>query len=129
MRISGSLRSMARGLACLLAVTTTLVCARSQDGWAMLVPVEGAAPVTQRAADVKLVQTALESKAVKERLKGFGLSDAEVQSRMQSLSDEEVHQLAVQIEALGPGGDGGVVVALLVVAVLVLLIVFLVKRV
>lgn len=95
----------------------------------MLAPVEGGAPMAQRAADEKLVQTALESKVVKERLKGFGLSEEQVQSRMQSLSDDEVHQLAVQVEALGPGGDGGVVIGLLVAAVLVLLIVFLVKRV
>lgn len=99
----------------------------------MLAPLEVVSPpaasAAQRAVDIKTVQSALESKILIERLKNFGLTESEIKSRLSQLSDKEVHQLATQIHAVNPGGDGGVIVGLLVVAVLVLLIVFLVKRV
>lgn len=127
-----SLKAAIRGLACVLIGTTTLVFTVSHDGWAMLAPAESAGqpmPDGQRAADLKTVQKALESKILRERLKEFGLSDPQVQSRLDKLSDKEIHQLAGQIHTVNPGGDGGVIVGLLVIVVLVLLIIYLAKRV
>lgn len=122
-----------RGLACLLAVTTTLVCAAPREGWAMLVPAEtagSAAPgPSLRAADMATVERALASDAVRGKLLKLGFSEQETRSRLDRLTDQEIRQLASEVDALNPGGDSGLLVGLLVVAVLVLLIVYLVKRV
>lgn len=113
-----------------MILTTTMVCGLKPAGWAMLAPAEiqAAAPGSARAADMKAIQGALESKILRERLKGFGLTDAEVNSRLSKLSDKEVHQFATRIHSVNPGGDLTVIGVLLVV-VLVLFIIYLVKRV
>lgn len=122
--------SAVRSLICTLVLTTTAMFAAPPSGWANLAPsgiaVDPAAPGLSRDADMKTIQTALESKALRGRLTAMGLGDKEVESRLRNLSDREIHQLAVQIDAVRPGG---LVVELLVVVVLVLLIVYLVKRV
>lgn len=75
------------------------------------------------------MQAALESKMVRQRLAQFGLTDRQVQSRLSQLSDQQVHQLALQTHGLNSGGDGGgFVIGLLFITVLVLLIIFLAKR-
>lgn len=133
MKKTNSLKAAVRGLACLLALTTTMVCAAPRSGWATLAPSAIAGQPVQvsadRAADVQAVEKGLQSEAVKTRLQTLGLTETEIRSRLDKLSDQEISQLASQLEALNPGGDGGVIVGLLVVAVLVLLIVYLVKRV
>jgi hypothetical protein len=86
-----------------------------------------AGSVDQTAADQKTIQTTLESKAIRDRLHALGLSDAEIQYRLSRLSESQKHQLASQIRALNPAGDG-IIVGLLVIVVLVLLIIFLAKR-
>ncbi|GEB79728.1 hypothetical protein DDE01_11430 [Desulfovibrio desulfuricans] len=77
----------------------------------------------QRTADVDTIQKALENKMVAERLQALGYSADEVNQRLAMLSDDEVHSVAKQIDALNPGGDGvGIVIAILVVVLLVVLI-------
>jgi hypothetical protein len=118
-----------RSLLYTLILTTTALFVHVSS-WANLAPsgiaAEAAAPGSSRAADMKTIQTALESKALRGRLKSMGLGDAEVETRLKNLSDKEIHQLASQIEAVRPGG---LVVELLLVVVLVLVILYLVKRV
>src|SRR5438128_2008853 len=82
---------------------------------------------TDRSADLQTVQTALESKAIRGKLHALGLSDGEIQSRLSRLSEAQIHQLASQIRAVNPAGDG-FIFGLLVLVVLVLLIIFLAKR-
>lgn len=119
-----------RSLIYTLVLTTTALFADPPSGWANLAPsgisAEAPAPGVSRASDMKTIQTALESKALRGRLKAMGLGDKEVESRLQNLSDREIHQLAAQIDAVQPGG---LVVEILVVVVLVLLIIYLFKRV
>lgn len=133
MNTSKASKTRTRWLVWVLAGSISLLCARSQAGWAMLAPVEAAgltAPAgAQRASDMKRVQAALESKVLKERLKGMGLSDAEIQSRLGRLSDKEIHQLATRIDGVGAGGDGGIIIGVLVAVTLVLVIIYLLKRV
>lgn len=77
----------------------------------------------QRNADVGTIQKALENKMVTERLQALGYSAEEVNQRLAMLSDDEVHNVAKQIDALNPAGDGvGIVIAILVVVLLVVLI-------
>lgn len=70
--ITGGKRSI---LAALIS-STTMTCTLSGSGWAMLAPAQSA-PAAEgqgydRAADVKAVQTALESKIVRDRLQSLG---------------------------------------------------------
>jgi hypothetical protein len=124
-------KSMAGGLAALLISSTGLV----PKVRASLAPAETAveSPVagvqaSSREEDVKAVRAALASAVVRGRLAALKLSPAEIDARLDKMSDRQVHAAAMQAKALNPGGDGGVVSVLLVVA-LVLFIIYLVRRV
>lgn len=79
-----------------------------------------------RVTDLQKVQSVLESKVVQQRLEDFGLTPEEINARLPRLSDDQLHQLATQIDALTPGGNGlGIIVALLVIAILVVILVYL----
>ena len=118
-----------RGLVYTLILSTTMVCSLKSEGWAMLVPAEipAATSSSARAADMKTIQGALESKILRERLKEYGLTDPEINSRLGKLSDKQVHQFATRIHTLNPGGDF-TVIGILIFVVLILFIIYLVKR-
>lgn len=76
-----------------------------------------------RATDMAVIQQMLEQKVVQHRLKELGFTHEEIQSRMELASNADLHQMAVQSEAMMAGGDGGAgLVAVLVIVLLVLLI-------
>jgi len=86
---------------------------------------EAAAPAqTTRAADMADVQRVLESKIVSGKLKEMGFSMSEIKSRLNKLSDQELHQFASRMNSLAPGGDGGlgIIIALLIIVILVIVI-------
>lgn len=118
------MKTAARALCFALMISVTTVCMPSR-GWALLAPAQGASK-TDRSSDMKTIQTALESKVIRERLKTLGLSEKETEARLAKLSDQQIHRLAKDIDTVS---SGGFVEAVLVVVVLVLLILFLVKRV
>jgi len=111
---------MRRTAAVLIAVMTLLAFVpRVEAGF---VPT-GQSLAALHAQDLAVVQKTLEHKAVTERLAALGYSRQEVDSRLALLSDDEMHRLAGQLDALGAGGDGlGVVLILVVIALLVVLI-------
>ena len=76
----------------------------------------------ERGADMAKAQRVLESALVGKRLAKAGLTPEEVQSRLNALSDVELHQFASQLDTLYPGGGSGVIVSILVIVVLVLVI-------
>lgn len=92
----------------------------------------GAEPVLQevagasatRAESMAKLQRVLESKLVSEKLQTVGLTPSEVETRVERLSDSDLHQFAAQLDTLYPGGDGGfsVIIALLVIVILVMII-------
>ncbi|RJQ38552.1 MAG: hypothetical protein C4550_06585 [Nitrospiraceae bacterium] len=76
-----------------------------------------------RAADIDKIQAALETKMVRERLKKLGYAQEEINSKLAQLSDQQMHNLALQIDELKVGGDGlGIVIALLVIVILVVIV-------
>ncbi|TAL26516.1 MAG: hypothetical protein EPN94_03055 [Nitrospirae bacterium] len=78
---------------------------------------------TDRAADLGKIQKAIEIKMVGERLEKFGLTQDEIQARLGSLNDQQIHKLALQVDDIKAGGDGlGIVITLLVIAILVVLL-------
>jgi hypothetical protein len=90
-------------------------------GWAMLVPADREAV---RSADRAKVQATLESSVVRQRLMDYGLTSEEAVARLSTLSDEELHQFAANLDAVKAGGSilGDVLVILLIVLVVILIL-------
>ncbi len=84
-------------------------------------------PQVERAADLPKIQKFLELKMVRERLEELGFTQDEIQARLNQLDDPQIHQLALNLDDLKVGGDGGlgIVVALLVIAILVVILILL----
>ena len=80
-----------------------------------------------RASDLQKIQKVLEMKMISERLQQLGLTPDEIQARLTQLSDDQIHQFALQLDDLKVGGDGGlgIVIALLVIAILVVILIYL----
>ncbi|MGE5808369.1 MAG: PA2779 family protein [Nitrospirota bacterium] len=90
-------------------------------GWAMFLPSDQAASVRQ--ADMISIQKALETTVVEQRLRDLGLSPEEALARIDSLSDEQVHQFAGNLDSLQAGADGlGALIFLVLVVILVVVI-------
>jgi hypothetical protein len=68
-----------------------------------------------RGSDLGKIQKAIETKKVGERLKQIGFTSDEVLKKLSQLSDEEIHQLALQLDELKVGGDAGWVVLVIVI--------------
>lgn len=82
-----------------------------------------AMPQIDRAADIEKIQRVIEDKMVSERLAKLGFTQEEIQSRLDNLSDHQIHSLASQLDDIKVGGDAlGVIIALLVIAILVVLL-------
>ena len=86
--------------------------------------VVGLSPI-DRASDLEKIQKATETKMIGERLKQIGLTPGEIQKTLNQLSDQQIHQLALQLDELKVGGDGGwvafgVIITLAAIAVLVI---------
>lgn len=76
-----------------------------------------------RNADLQKIQSFLESKMVSDRLAKLGYTQEEIQSKLNQLSDQQIHQFALNLDQFKVGGDAlGVIIALLVIALLVILI-------
>ena len=78
--------------------------------------------LSQRADQVEKVRHALENELVAQRLTDYGLTAAEVSAKLDSLSDEQLHQLASLSDSLAEGGILGLVIAVLIIALLVIVI-------
>ena len=75
---------------------------------------------TDRNADLEKIQQVLEMKMVGERLKQLGFTQAEIQTRLNSVSDQQLHKFALQLDDLRVGGDGGAGLTIVVLMILVL---------
>lgn len=75
-----------------------------------------------READLERIQEILESKKVGDRLEKLGFTAEEVQSRLDRLSDGQIHELAQRLDDVRVAGDGvGVLVVLLLLAIFIVL--------
>jgi hypothetical protein len=75
---------------------------------------------TDRNADLEKIRQVLEIKMVGKRLKQLGFTQAEIQTRLNSISDQQLHKFALQLDDLKVGGDGGAGIAIVVLLILVL---------
>jgi hypothetical protein len=85
---------------------------------ASFVPSEESFATSARHKDMAMVQKILEQRLVKERLKALGYTDQEIDSRLDQLSDDEVHKFATQLDSLTSGGS--TLVWLLVIALVII---------
>ncbi len=92
------------------------------QGWAMFIP--AAQTTTARLADLESIQKTLESQLIKQRLMDFGLTADEALARVKRLSDEQIHQLALNLNSVQAGADDGLgfLIFLLVVAIIVVVV-------
>lgn len=79
---------------------------------------------SDRVADLEKIQKVIEVKAISERLKQFGLSQEEVQARLVQMSDQQIHQVALQLDSLKVGQSDALflIIAVLVIAILVVVL-------
>ena len=101
------------------------------DGMAMLAPadISGTASETnERVSDLEQIQVQLESKVVSQRLSDLGLTPVEVQKRMASLSNEQIHQVAQNLEGLQAGGELILILAIIGAIVVVLALIGLARQ-
>ncbi len=82
-----------------------------------------------RIQDLEKVQRVLEHKLIRQRLEDLGLSAEEAHARLDRLSDAQLHQLAMQIESLIPGGlerELGIILTVLLIILVAVVIIILV---
>jgi hypothetical protein len=86
----------------------------------------GVSPV-DRGSDLGKIQNVIETKMIGERLKQMGLTPDEIQKKLNQLSDQQIHQLANQLDELRVGGDAGWVVLgiIIVLAAIAVLVIYL----
>jgi len=78
-----------------------------------------------RASDLDKIRKVLEMKMVRERLKAFGFTADEIEKKLSQLSDQQIHQVAVNLDGLKVGGDGWtVLIVILLLAILAGVIIY-----
>jgi len=84
--------------------------------------------VTERTQQIETIRQALEKEVVVQRLADFGMTPQEVNAKLPSLSDEQLHQLAGMSKDIA-GGDGvGLIIGVLLVILLVIVILKLLNK-
>jgi len=83
-------------------------------------------PQIDRGSDLGKIQNAIETKMIGERLKQIGLTPGEIQKKLAQLSDQQIHQLAQQLDELKVGGDAGwtVLIIILVLAAIAVAVIY-----
>lgn len=106
---------------CLNLVFSVFFLTLPSQGWTMFIPSGQTASTTQ--ADMVTIQKTLESAMVKQRLIDHGLTSEEALARVTALSDQQIHEVASNLESLQAGADGvGALIFIVVVAILVVVV-------
>jgi len=121
-----------RPLVLYLVLALIALSAAAGPAEAMLLPATldaaQAGPDFDRTEELSKVQKTLESKELRQKLLDYGLTPEETEARINSLSDDQLHRLAANLDAVQAGGDPtGVLVSLVIIALLVVLIIYLLE--
>ena len=119
----GRLSVFGHAVVWLLVLDTFLLSAFPRDAVALLIPAVVVEDGSTRVADLEKVQAVLEDKLVRQRLADVGLNPEEVEARLAAVSDADLHQLAMNLDGLLPGGDVGLGFLLALVIVLLIIVV------
>lgn len=58
-----------------------------------------------RSSDIDKIRKVLEMRMVRERLKNFGFTPDEIEKKLIQLDDQQIHQLALNLDELKVGGN------------------------
>lgn len=98
-------------------------------GLAPSTPTHATSIATIRDGDLIAVRRALEHELVAQKLRDYGVRPADVEPRLASMSDEDLHTLASASRGLPSGADGlGTLVTVLLIILLVILILKLLNK-
>jgi len=80
----------------------------------------------ERSSDLEKIRKVLEMKMVRERLRELGFTPDEVEKRLSQLSDQQIHQLALNIDEFQVGGGSGlaILIVILLIAIVVGVIIY-----
>ncbi|MDP2969286.1 MAG: PA2779 family protein [Deltaproteobacteria bacterium] len=80
----------------------------------------------ERSSDLEKIRKVLEMKMVREKLKDLGFAPDEIENRLSQLSDQQIHQLALNIDELQVGGGSGlaILIVILLIAIVVGVIIY-----
>lgn len=122
----------AKPLSIYLAFAVLILSSLTGPAEAMFLPQAGdqtaQVAVFDRAADIQKIRSVLESKQIAQRLMDYGLTYDEAMAKIDGMSDEQVHQLASNLDSIQAGGDVvGAVIGLLIIALLVVLLIYLLE--
>jgi hypothetical protein len=81
-----------------------------------------------RTGDLQTIQTSLESKVVSQRLADLGFTPSQVVERLASLNDEQIHEVAQNLDGIQPGGELILILAIIGAIVVVLAIIGLARQ-
>jgi hypothetical protein len=78
-----------------------------------------------RTADLQKIQKFLELKMIRERLQNLGFTADEIQARLNQMETAQIRQIALRLDDLQVGGNGGeAVIILILVAILVVVVIY-----
>jgi hypothetical protein len=85
---------------------------------------------SSRDADLIVVKRALENRLVAQKLRDYGVATGDVQLRLASVSDHDLHTLATASRGLPSGGDDaiGLLIGVLLIVLLVIVIMKLMNK-
>ena len=84
------------------------LCWMTSFGWAEIAVIDSAVAVSmQNAADREKIRALLNREEVQQQLKTYGISHEEALARINSLTDEEVIEIAGKLDQLPAGGSIG----------------------
>jgi hypothetical protein len=95
---------------------------------AAMVPTDQVVAAQQDIADRDKVRMFLGRADIVAQLQALGVSQDDAQARIDALTDEEVKNIAGNLDSLPAGGDGGWVAVLLIILVAYLVYVYIWKR-
>jgi hypothetical protein len=112
----------------LVLLLATSLCLIPAENKAMLAPASPPSPARgeTRSEDLQAVQRVLESKVLRQRLEGIGLTPEEITGRFNRLSDAQLHQLSLQLDALMPGGNPDLTTTIILILIIIILVLILV---
>ncbi len=131
----------AKTLSICLIVALIAISTAASPAEAMFLPAapgEQNSPSIGRYADIMTIQKILESRIIRQRLLDYGINSEQALEKIKSLSYEQIHQLAANINAVQAGGQmrgghmrghvgvGGYVYGPMELALIILLIVLLI---
>jgi hypothetical protein len=95
---------------------------------AMLAPADESiisADGSSRTEDLQTVRKVLEQKIIQQRLQDVGLSQGEINARLDRMSDGQLHAMATQLNSVIPAGQDSTVWTIVGILLIVLLVILL----